>query len=308
MQNRYVGDVGDFGKYALLRRLCGPSEERRVRLGMVWCLFPNEGHNGDGRHIAYLDAADFQDLDKVLITALRIIIQSGQRDVSSILSGSILAPGTISCHEPVSPPKPCSLADRLLWRSAWVQRCFELTADCDLVFFDPDNGLEDGIQYQSITRRQGNTSIGTSSPRFGIVGDTLLIYHHLNRTAPAARQIQACWKLRLAAAFDRAAIVPARFSSWVIAGVLAGSPRRCSQARIGTSSRVLFWKPAGLDISGRLAGRAALRQAHMPVDGRSSDPVQCRANQRYDRFLSSTISTNARALAVKTPSRTRGSM
>ena len=39
MQDRYVGDIGDFGKYGLLRALCG----RDLYLGVVWYLIPDEG-------------------------------------------------------------------------------------------------------------------------------------------------------------------------------------------------------------------------------------------------------------------------
>lgn len=38
MQNRYFGDVGDFGKYGLLRRICGVSaadECEALSLGVV---------------------------------------------------------------------------------------------------------------------------------------------------------------------------------------------------------------------------------------------------------------------------------
>ena len=41
MQNRYVGDIGDFGKYGLLRALC-----HGRRLGVAWYLYPDEAHNG----------------------------------------------------------------------------------------------------------------------------------------------------------------------------------------------------------------------------------------------------------------------
>ena len=59
MQNRYVGDVGDFAKYALLRRLAGSLEERPIRLGIVWCLYPDESHNSDGSHVSYLRRPEF---------------------------------------------------------------------------------------------------------------------------------------------------------------------------------------------------------------------------------------------------------
>ena len=49
MQDRYVGDIGDFVKYGLLRAIRGEKS-----LGVVWYLRPNDGPVGDGRHTAYL--------------------------------------------------------------------------------------------------------------------------------------------------------------------------------------------------------------------------------------------------------------
>ncbi len=37
MQNRYVGDIGDYAKYSLLRAL-----SRGCKLGVSWYLFPDE--------------------------------------------------------------------------------------------------------------------------------------------------------------------------------------------------------------------------------------------------------------------------
>jgi len=57
MQNRYVGDIGDFGKYHLLKILSqgnGLDNGGNLVLGVVWYLVPNENHNGDGKHIRYL--------------------------------------------------------------------------------------------------------------------------------------------------------------------------------------------------------------------------------------------------------------
>ena len=53
MQNRYVGDIGDYFKYGMLRRLA-----KGRRLGVMWYLFPNEDHNNDGGHLSYLDDPD----------------------------------------------------------------------------------------------------------------------------------------------------------------------------------------------------------------------------------------------------------
>ena len=49
MQNRYTGDIGDFGKLGLLRVL----HSAGLSIGVNWYLTPDETHNGDGRHIAY---------------------------------------------------------------------------------------------------------------------------------------------------------------------------------------------------------------------------------------------------------------
>lgn len=56
MQNRYVGDIGDFGKYHLLKSLCSGNDDKGdLSLGVVWYLVPDENHNEDGKHIRYLE-------------------------------------------------------------------------------------------------------------------------------------------------------------------------------------------------------------------------------------------------------------
>ena len=105
--------------------------------------------------------------------------------------------------------RPCSQRERLLCRSTWLARCFELTGNCDLVFFDPDNGLE----IASVPKhhpKAGKYIYWDELVPFWNRGHALLIYHHLNRTASAARQIQSL-KLRFAATFDRAEVLPLVF-------------------------------------------------------------------------------------------------
>ena len=51
VQHRYVGDVGDFLTYGLLRVL---SDAGIGRLGVIWYLVADETHNADGRHVTYL--------------------------------------------------------------------------------------------------------------------------------------------------------------------------------------------------------------------------------------------------------------
>ena len=45
MQNRYSGDIGDYSKFVLLRKLFAADSHR---IGLVWYLYPDESHTNDG--------------------------------------------------------------------------------------------------------------------------------------------------------------------------------------------------------------------------------------------------------------------
>ena len=63
VQDRYVGDIGDFVKLALLRAL-SPGRS----LGVGWYLTPDEAHTSDGRHTGYLHKPDrWRALDPELV-------------------------------------------------------------------------------------------------------------------------------------------------------------------------------------------------------------------------------------------------
>ena len=94
MQNRYVGDIGDFVKFGILRKLL-PG----YRLGVAWWLHPDETHNTDGRHIGYLRHADqWWHFDPQLFDALEEIVKSGQRNVRALETANVL-PGVIFASE-----------------------------------------------------------------------------------------------------------------------------------------------------------------------------------------------------------------
>lgn len=211
MQNRYVGDVGDFGKYALLRRLCGPDNGCAVRLGVVWCLFPDEKLTNDGKHISYLENHDFARLDAELHAVLKSIVVSGRRNVGAINEYTCLPSSTIFVSEPISiagSPRAGS-AERIRHRDTWVKACLNQTQQCELVFFDPDNGLE-VASVPKYHPKAGKYIYWNELAPFWRRGNTLLIYHHLNRTVSAARQVEAL-TLRFATELNRAMIVPLVF-------------------------------------------------------------------------------------------------
>lgn len=57
MQDRYAGDIGDFGKFSLLRNLF---KNEQYKIGTIWYRYPDESHNDDGRHVDYFDKLAFK--------------------------------------------------------------------------------------------------------------------------------------------------------------------------------------------------------------------------------------------------------
>ncbi len=211
MQDRYVGDVGDFAKYALLRRLIGRSGERQIRLGVVWCLFPNERHNNDGGHVSYLRKPEFEALDDPLLAALRDIVETDSRCISAVSDGRLLSDGTLFYDATAAAPTTLRLSrnDRIKHRIEWLDCCLRMTEKCELVFFDPDNGVE----VASVPKHHPNVGKYIYWDELMPIwqrGQTLLVYHHLNRTKPAARQV-CDLRTRFQAKLDGALALPLVF-------------------------------------------------------------------------------------------------
>ena len=201
MQDRYVGDVGDFGKYALLRQItCDDGAQAgNLQLGVVWYLFPDENHNSDGRHVAYLDREEFRTLDPELFDGLRGLVFEDRRNVGAVVSSRLLPESTVFVDAPTLPkgegtlPKP---NEREEHRVRWLGDCLSATEGCDLVFLDPDNG----IQTASVSKRHpkaGKYVFWDEIQSFVDRGQSLVVYHHTNRTRPVSDQVSA-----LSADFD----------------------------------------------------------------------------------------------------------
>jgi hypothetical protein len=90
MQDRYVGNVGDFGKLALLRCLM-PGR----RLAVCWYLTGSENDGKPGKGFDYLDRPDeFRHLAPEIYDALRNIVAgacAGARGVTALESSGLLA-------------------------------------------------------------------------------------------------------------------------------------------------------------------------------------------------------------------------
>lgn len=198
MQDKYVGDVGDFGKYGLLRWLCGADRRGtrgRLSLAVIWCLVPDDDRAGDGRFTAYLDptpenALRFRACDPFLYDALTQF-RTGKRHVSAIAGLKLFPDTTLYYAEPcvasLSSTQGPRRQLRLKHRRDWLQGALEATRSTDLVFLDPDNGLR--RDSAKGTRQDAKYVFMEELEPFVLREQSLIVYSHAHRLQPVERQI-----------------------------------------------------------------------------------------------------------------------
>ncbi|MGY3506749.1 hypothetical protein [Bradyrhizobium sp. USDA 4471] len=189
MQNRYVGDVGDFAKFALLRAVTGHT---KLRMAVIWYLFSDENHNADGRHVSYLKDPNLAKLDPDLHAALGKIVKDNRRNVRAIATSGILPPDTTFFDKIISDRNSdirLPRAERARQRATWLKKAMVSAKGHQLVFLDPDNGLETA-SVQRYSPKSGKYVFWNEAVEFWSAGHSLIIYHHLNRTTTVARQAE----------------------------------------------------------------------------------------------------------------------
>ncbi len=209
MQDKYVGDIGDYIKLALLRQL-----QPGHRVGVVWWLFPDEVSSPDGRHTAYLDDPKWERFDPELYGKLRHIVRTGQRNVAALQHDSVLLDGVF-----VDSMVPISVEARRLW----VKEAVLKVAECDVVFLDPDNGLEPRT-FTPGRRAAGKSVSYEELAAFRAPGRTLVVYHHQTRAPGGHLNEIGTLETKLDRLFDRVDAVRASPRSPRVFFVLDASP------------------------------------------------------------------------------------
>jgi hypothetical protein len=169
MQNRYVADIGDYVKLAILRHLA-PGRQ----LGVAWWLFPDENHNNDGGHREYLYRPDeWRRFDCGLFDGLLKIDKNNTRNVAAL---EPFLPGALFAREPV----PCDLrpfSRRPAERRRWLTDIRLMFKDRNLIFLDPDNGI--GSERSKPTWRRAGKSVFISEMKsLKEYDQAIVIYHH----------------------------------------------------------------------------------------------------------------------------------
>ena len=202
MQNRYVGDIGDFGKYGLLRSLCSPhaaTGSPQLSLGVVWYLVPDETGNADGNYIQYLQPSPrtwtfYRSCDPQLYDELRGLVLRTERYVSAVRQAEVLPTGPVFYEAPLAfegmpSAGPLAMGLRLAHRSRWVHDGVEAMTGRDVVFIDPDNGLEVPSTARCHKRGPKYCFFDELSPYLRR-GQSLILYQHIGRNRAAAKQIE----------------------------------------------------------------------------------------------------------------------
>jgi hypothetical protein len=195
MQNRYVADLGDFGKYGILRALC--NGDKNISLGVVWYLFPDENNgNNDGKHKTYLanvqpticrnNCQCYRNCDPQLYDLLKEILQD--RTVQNAKLIEVLGANT-KFYEKILSYEEVPVNERIDLRSKWLDGALERTKKCNLVFFDPDNGLQvPSVEIQH--RKAPKYAYYDEIKAFFTRRQSLIIYHHLNRNRTHQAEIE----------------------------------------------------------------------------------------------------------------------
>src|ERR1035437_9216633 len=166
MRDRFIGDEGDFCKYGLLRALAGvqPKETDELSLGIVWYRVPES-------RIKYLDdPKTFRGCDPPLFNVLTEVVKSNPRTIAGIQQTPIWPRGTVFFDKPAVRRVPSAEND------PWLDEAVEKVGKCDLVFLDPDTGLEkrskdlvdvEHCSYKDVRRfwQQGQRSLVVYQPQ-----------------------------------------------------------------------------------------------------------------------------------------------
>lgn len=173
MQDRYTGDIGDFGKLGLLRALYRAG----LKIGVNWYLTLNE-ENGDGELTQYLTKREFIECDTELCDALKEIIDSKDRRVIKLQNDKILPAVFFSETLDFS---SMNKTDRRTFRSKWHKRAIEqlCVADVDIVFLDPDNGIM--VKTAEGTKRENKFVTEDEILDYFDRGKSVIYYQHKAR-------------------------------------------------------------------------------------------------------------------------------
>lgn len=168
MKNQYAGDVGDYTKLGILRGL----ENAGFSIGLNWYLTLDEPEHSktftDGKHTKFLECdCDTPDID--LYCALQKIGLSNNRTVAR-LERAKLFENTLFWNKILEGKS----------RDKWHLKALKKLGKRDVIFLDPDNGLE--VKSTNPYSKNGNKyTTYKEAADYYVQGSTVIIYNHRDR-------------------------------------------------------------------------------------------------------------------------------
>lgn len=133
MQDKYVADVGDFGKFQLFRYLFNHKQSPFYgkELSQIWFMHKGlKEENNDGKHIDYFER--MIGADEYLEHSLLDVIMRGKREVTELENLKLLENAKFFYTE-----VPKALEDRYLW----LNTALTFSMNSPIVAVAPDNGM-----------------------------------------------------------------------------------------------------------------------------------------------------------------------
>jgi hypothetical protein len=133
--------------------------------------------------------------DPELYHALLRMLQDGERSVRAVRERGVLAEGTVFHEEYLSfAGMPvigrAATGRRVERRKAWAWDALAATWGCDVVFADPDNGLEPRARAPRHRLTGPTYACFDELAPFLDRGQSLVVYHHLHRNLAHEEQVR----------------------------------------------------------------------------------------------------------------------
>jgi hypothetical protein len=172
MKNQYVGDINDFRKYGLIDLL---SKIFGGKILFVWMLTSEDDNNGN--KVEYLDDPQkYRQFNHDLFDTLKEIVSKKQ---SCETIGNIMALEKSDFFQRYNFINDV-IPDDSQGRNEYFEKVYELAGENDLIFLDPDNGIE--IQSRKYgTRKSSKYIFWDEIIRLYNMDKDILFYQHFRR-------------------------------------------------------------------------------------------------------------------------------
>ena len=192
MQDRWVGDIGDFGKYGLLRAICGAPQARvkGIELGIVWCY---NGTVPKQNWAPICTSYEYRHLDPPLFDVLERFCGQNSTIAQIEDPNNPILPTNIFYGEPLfqnQRPGHWNLLKRDR-ADRWLRDGIEATVNANVIFLDPDTGIapdgearEDEGKNGPRAARKAEYVYSDEIMRFAGNCESLIIYQHMDQSHP----------------------------------------------------------------------------------------------------------------------------